>query len=103
MKKDLKMLEKTFESMNNDRGKLGLNLLNEATFLSDTLEKLKKIIKKEELVEDMSQGTYSIRRANPALSSYNTSIKNYQSLIKQINELLPTEVIVDDEFEKFDE
>ena len=39
----------------------------------------------------MCQGEYSIDRENPALKSYNTTIKNYQALIKQITELLPNE------------
>ena len=37
----------------------------------------------------MSQGKYSIDRANPALTQYNSMIKNYQSTVKQINDLLP--------------
>lgn len=102
MKKDLKELEKTFKSMNNDRGRLGLNLIDEAVFLSATLEKLKDVLMNEDIVVEMQQGTYSINRSNPALASYNTSIKNYQSLIKQINELLPkSEVSIEDEFDDF--
>ena len=50
----------------------------------------------------MCQGAYSIDRENPALRSYNTSIKNYQSLIKQITELLPKdEKSIEDEFDEF--
>ena len=40
----------------------------------------------------MCQGTYSIERENPALKSYNTTIKNFQNLLKQISELLPIDI-----------
>lgn len=102
MKKDLKELEKTFKAMNNDKGILGLNLIDEAVFLSSELEKLKDVLMNDDTIVDMPQGAYSIKRTNPALASYNTSIKNYQSLIKQINELLPNkEVAIEDEFDAF--
>ena len=37
----------------------------------------------------MCQGSYSIDRESPAMRSYNATVKNFQSLIKQINEMLP--------------
>jgi hypothetical protein len=53
----------------------------------------------------MCQGNYSIDRESPALKSYNTTIKNYQTLIKQITDLLPVETKKDvgDEFDKFND
>ena len=39
----------------------------------------------------MCQGKYDIERANPALSQYNMVIKNYQSCINNIVNLLPKE------------
>ena len=78
--KDLKSLEKTFIDMGTDKAKLGLSLT------------------------EMCQGSYSINRENPALRSYNISIKNYQSLVKQITELLPkNDISIEDEFDNFNE
>lgn len=88
---DLKTLKETFEKMNNDKSKLALSLLDEAYFYGDTLKKLKEKVEKDGVVTEMRQGEYSIDRENPALKSYNTTIKNYQALIKQITELLPNE------------
>ena len=88
---DLKTLKETFEKMNNDKSKLALSLLDEACFCGDTLKKLKEKVEKDGVVTEMCQGEYSIDRENPALKSYNTTIKNYQALIKQITELLPNE------------
>lgn len=101
-KKDLKSLENTFNSMGTDKAKLGLSLIEEAEFLGQTLIDLKEKIAKDGVVTEMCQGSYSINRENPALRSYNISIKNYQSLIKQITELLPkNEVSIEDEFDDF--
>lgn len=86
---DLKTLKETFEKMNNDKSKLALSLLDEAYFCGDTLKKLKEKVTKDGVVTEMCQGNYNIDRENPALKSYNTTIKNYQALIKQITELLP--------------
>lgn len=88
---DLKTLKETFEKMDNDKSKLALSLLDEAYFCGDTLKKLKEKITKDGVVTKMCQGSYDIDRENPALKSYNTTIKNYQALIKQITELLPNQ------------
>ena len=57
--------------------------------MKKTLNKLKKELVEKGVVTEMSQGKYSIDRANPALTQYNSMIKNYQSTVKQINDLLP--------------
>lgn len=102
MKKDLKELEITFKSMKNDKGRIGLNLIDRAIFLESQLEKLQDVLMNEDIVVEMQQGSYSINRTNPALASYNTTIKNYQSIIKQITELLPhQEISIEDEFDDF--
>ena len=88
---DLKTLKETFEKMDNDKSKLALSLLDEAYFCGNTLNKLKEKVEKDGVVTEMCQGNYNIDRENPALKSYNTTIKNYQALIKQITELLPNE------------
>lgn len=91
MKKTLTELEKTFKSMDNDKGKVGLDLLTEVQFMKKTLERLRDEIDNNDLVMEMQQGSYSIDRSNPALKTYNTTITNYNKLIKQLTDLLPTE------------
>ena len=88
---ELECLKTTFEELDNDKSKLALSLIDEALFLGQTLSVLKQKVKDYGVVTEMCQGKYSIDRENPALRSYNISIKNYQSLIKQITELLPTQ------------
>ena len=57
--------------------------------MEETLTKLQTKVKADGVVTSMCQGNYDIDRENPALRSYNTTIKNYTSVIKQIADLLP--------------
>lgn len=89
--------------MSNDKGKIGLDLLTEVQFMKKTLERLRTEIDNNDLVMEMQQGSYSIDRSNPALKTYNTTITNYNKLIKQLTDLLPHEDTKTkaDEFEDF--
>ncbi len=88
-----KNLKNIFNTMSSEKGMLGLTLIKELEFMKKTLTKLKKELNEKGVVTEMSQGKYSIERANPALTQYNAMIKNYQSTVKQINELLPKDSI----------
>ncbi|MCQ2979506.1 MAG: hypothetical protein MJ245_06900 [Clostridia bacterium] len=95
-------LKDTFKELGGDVEKLGISLIDEALFCGDTLTKLKQRVNDEGVITKMSQGNYSIDRENPALKSYNTTIKNYQSLCKQIVDLLPSvNQKTDDGFDEF--
>lgn len=96
---DLKSVKSTFENMNNDKATLGLSLVEEAVFMKTTLGDLKKAIDEGGVITSMCQGKYNIDRANPALSQYNMLIKNYQTCIKNINDLLPKEDLSDEVFD----
>ena len=99
---DIKDLRKVFEAINDEKSKLALSLLDKAKFLEETLQELKARVKLDGVVTEMCQGDYTIERENPALKSYNTTVKNYTSVIKQLNDMLPTkEIVNDDGFEKF--
>ena len=99
---DIKHLRKVFEAINDEKSKLALSLLDKAEFLEETLQELKARVKLDGVVTEMCQGDYTIERENPALKSYNTTVKNYTSVIKQLNDMLPTkEIVNDDGFEKF--
>lgn len=86
---DLKELRKIFERTKNNKSKLALSLLDKAEFMNETLKELEAKVKLEGAVTTMCQGSYDIKRENPALKSYNATIKNYASVVKQIVDLLP--------------
>ena len=88
---DLKALKTIFEENDSAKSKLALSLLDKAEFMEETLKTLQEKVKKDGVVTTMCQGAYDIDRENPALRSYNTTIKNYTSVIKQLNDMLPTQ------------
>ena len=100
---NIKELKETFEQLDNDKSKLALSLLDKAEFLEETLQELKIKVKLQGVITEMCQGDYSIERENPALKSYNTTVKNYTSVIKQLNDMLPTkeQIPKDDGVESF--
>ena len=88
-KLDLKSLRVVFEAVNDNKSKLALSLLDKAEFMEKCLKDLQKKVEEDGVVTSMCQGNYDIDRANPALQAYNVTIKNYNSVIKQISDLLP--------------
>ena len=98
---DLKAIKDTFEELGTDKSKLGLSLIDEATFMKTTLNDLKKIVEDQGVVTSMCQGKYNIDRANPALSQYSMYIKNFNTLVNSIANLLPKEEPVQEDI--FDE
>lgn len=81
---DLSVLE---EQMKNNV--LGLALIDKAKFMEKTLQELQTVIDATGVITEMCQGSYNIDRANPALQAYNVTIKNYTSVVKQLNDMLP--------------
>lgn len=100
---DLSELKKIFSEKNNARNTLALSLLDKAEFLEQTLQNLKEQVNVAGVITIMCQGAYDIDRENPALKSYNTTLKNYTNVIKQLNDMLPKEEDKpkDDGFESF--
>lgn len=86
---DLNVLRSDIEKLGAGKKVLALSLLEKAQFLDESMKDLKKTIQKEGRITKMCQGSYSIDRESPAMRSYNATVKNFQSLIKQINEMLP--------------
>lgn len=100
---DMDNMRKRFADLDSDVGTLGLGLVDELKFIFRTLKKLKSNINKNGVVVKMDQGKYKIDRTNPALTTYNNLIKNYQNLSKQINDMLNQNELSDsDDFENDD-
>ena len=101
---NINKIKETFEKVNNNKRELALALLQKAEFLEETLKKLEAEIKKSGVITTMCQGDYDIERENPALKSYNTTIKNYTSVVKQLSDMLPKEENQNnDDFDEFGE
>lgn len=88
---DLGKLKKTFEGMNNEKGILGLALLDEILFQRETLKKMRKGIESESITSEYN----GYQRSNPIIAGYNAMINNYSKLIRQAVDLLPSDSQVD--------
>lgn len=99
---DLDSIKAVFEKENTNKGKLGLALVDRAIFMQKTLKELETKVEKDGVVTEMCQGKYNIDRTNPALQAYNNTIKNFASVVKQLNDMLPSENKLQDDFESFE-
>jgi len=54
-----------------------------------TLERLVEEINNGDVIEIFVQGSQKLRRENPALRSYNTTIKSFSALCKNLIDLVP--------------
>ncbi|UUM12448.1 hypothetical protein NQU17_02475 [Clostridiaceae bacterium HFYG-1003] len=68
-------------------------LINRAAFMRVTLEDMEKDLDDKGFVEEFSQSEKlePYERERPVARLYNTMNKNYQSIIKQLSDLLPAE------------
>jgi hypothetical protein len=66
-------------------------LINQAAFMCATLNELQGILNTDGAIELFEQGVQKMLREHPAAKTYNTMIKNYISIIKQLSEIVPPE------------
>lgn len=99
---DLSTLQKRLESVESDKNKLGLELLEEAMFLKSVCIDLRNDIKNKAVIQEMQQGSYSIERVNPSIRAYNQTYKNFESCIKQLLKVVDTAELEEwDDFDNF--
>ena len=96
---DLNSLNSAINSLDSNKVELGLSLLEKAVYLDAKLKELQEDIDLNGLNIEMCQGKYTITRANPSCNTYTAFIKNYTSIIKQINDLIPAPKEEDEENE----
>lgn len=104
IKKETQRLKKLFKDLPENKHKMAEKLIENASFMSITLDELKEDIKlygvKETYVNGKDQ--YGFKESIES-KTYNTMVKNYMSIIKQLNDMLPEQKKIDedDEFEQF--
>ena len=103
IEKEYRRIKRLFGELSEKRKALADSQIKRAAFMRVALEELEETIKKEGTLDVFEQGEYSYNREHPALKSYNTTIKNYIAIIKQLNDMLPQEAekVTDDGFESF--
>lgn len=104
IKKEENRLKKLFKDLEENKKKLAKSLIENAAFMSITLEDLKKDIVKYGVKETYVNGRdqYGFKESIES-KTYNTMIKNYMNIIKQLNDMMPEQKKIDedDEFKKF--
>jgi len=98
-------LSKIFENMAKDTRSLNDGLVKRASYMLVTLEDYEKDINENGSVESFSQSdkVEPYERERPVARLYNTMNKNYQSIMKQLSDLLPKQetVVKGDGFDDF--
>jgi hypothetical protein len=102
--KETNKLKKLFKELPENKKKMAEKLIENASFMSITLDELKEDIKiygvKETYVNGKDQFGF---KESIESKTYNTMVKNYMNIIKQLNDMLPEDKKIneDDEFERF--
>ncbi|MBE2905396.1 hypothetical protein NST18_12885 [Anoxybacillus sp. FSL W8-0104] len=100
-----KRLRKSYKDLPKDKMQVVEGLIRRAAFMRVTLEDMEKDLDENGFVEMFTQSekTEPYERERPVARLYNTMNKNYQSIIKQLTDLLPKEEVKDDDdgFESF--
>jgi len=100
---ETKRLKRLLNKLDLKTRKLVQNSIINAAFMAITLENLQEIINKEGTTCEYQNGKNQFgMKQTPEVDIYNRMIKNYNSTIKQLTDLLPKKNIpVDDGFNKF--
>ncbi|MDE6182050.1 MAG: hypothetical protein K2F59_02440 [Eubacteriales bacterium] len=90
MRSELEKFNKIFENIEENKRYIVQNLIENAVFMAVELKKLQKIIRKNGCTETYQNGNNQYgKKKSSEVEVYNSMIKNYSSVIKQLTDLLP--------------
>lgn len=90
IKKEIQRLKRLFKNMPKDTMNRVLSLINNAAFMTVTLEDLQETINREGAVSEYQNGENQHgTKKSPEVEIYNTMIKNQMGIIKQLTDLTP--------------
>lgn len=90
IKKEINRLKKLYKDMEPDTMKRVIALINNAAFMTITLEDLQLAINKDGGISKYQNGENQFgTKKSPEVEIYNTMIKNLASIIKQLTDLTP--------------
>ena len=107
IKKEVRRLNRIYKNIDKDNKAIIDGLIQRAAYMRVTLEDWEKDIIENGVTEMFTQSekTEPYERERPVARLYNTMNKNYQSLIKQLSDLVPKEAptkgVEDDGFADF--
>lgn len=90
IKRENARLRERYKNLPEDSLEILDGLIDRAAFLRPTLEDMEKDIMTNGLTEDFSQGgAPAYKRERPIVRQYNSLLKNYQIIIKQLDDIQP--------------
>lgn len=90
LKREIKRIKLIFKQLTYAEMKRAEFLINRTAFMKITLEEMEGMINLNGIVEDFTQdGLHHYERERPVSKIYNVMIKNYNSTIKQLFDMLP--------------
>ncbi|ONK21220.1 hypothetical protein BLX87_23110 [Bacillus sp. VT-16-64] len=100
---EIAKLEEIFQDISEDKQKVAKRLIERVAFMTITLQILEDNIKTKGPTYQMVQGPQKMMVENPAQKSYNTMINRYTAAYDKLFNLLPKEVVAeeDDGFDAF--
>jgi hypothetical protein len=91
IKAELRKVKPIFKNIGEEKKPLVDRQVQQLAFLQVTLDRLVEKVNTTDILEDFVQGEQCFKRENSALRSYNTTIKSYLAVSKQLCDLLPPE------------
>lgn len=90
IRKEIKRLEKILVNMPEKPKNAAKSLINNAAFMHASIEELQEAINEKGYVEEYSNGANQkgFKKRNE-VEIYNTMIKNYAAIMKQLTDLIP--------------
>lgn len=90
--KELNKLKKIFKEIEPGKRQTVEKLIANAAFMAESLDELQETIREKGFVEEYQNGAnqHGIKKCSE-VEIYNTMIKNYSSIIRQLVDLLPNE------------
>jgi hypothetical protein len=89
IKAEIKKIRPLFEKIDKERKSLVERQIAQLAFLQVTLDRIVDEVNCSDILEDFCQGSQMFKRENSALKSYNSTIKSYLCVTKQLCEMLP--------------
>ena len=101
-KTGLSQIEKALETIPENKKIFAEKLYKRIKFMDKTLDDLQKKIKKEgPIIEAKNGNGFTVLTENPAQKSYTSMMGKYNTSVKNLLDLIPNDVGVDDELMSF--
>lgn len=90
--KELNKLKRIFKDIDPSKQKIVEKLISNAAFMAESLDELQETIREKGFTEEYQNGAnqFGVKKCSE-VEIYNTMVKNYSSIIKQLVDLLPSE------------